>query len=58
VPARATVAELAGLPLAYLSVMEFDTLRDEGIAYAQALLVAQLPTELHLWCQCPPPSSA
>jgi acetyl esterase/lipase len=46
-PARA--AELSGLPPAYLSVMEFDPPRDEGIAYAQALLAADVPVELHLF---------
>ncbi|TDT98029.1 acetyl esterase/lipase [Streptomyces sp. 846.5] len=48
-PARATTAELAGLPPAYISVMEFDPLRDEGIAYAAALLAAGVSTELHLF---------
>lgn len=46
-PARAT--DLGGLPPAYISVMQFDPLRDEGIAYAQALLAAGLQVELHLF---------
>jgi acetyl esterase len=46
-PARAT--DLAGLPPAYLSVAEFDPLRDEGISYASALLQAGVRTELHVF---------
>jgi acetyl esterase len=46
-PARAT--DLSGLPPTYVSVMHFDPLRDEGIAYALALLAADVPVELHLF---------
>ncbi|RKN40431.1 alpha/beta hydrolase [Streptomyces hoynatensis] len=48
-PARAAAGGLAGLPPAYVSVMEFDPLRDEGIDYARTLLAAGVPTELHLF---------
>jgi acetyl esterase/lipase len=44
-PARAE--ELAGLPPAYISTMEFDPLRDEGIEYALKLMQAGVATELH-----------
>lgn len=44
-PARAE--DLSNLPTAYISTMEFDPLRDEGILYALKLMQAGVQTELH-----------
>ncbi len=46
-PARAT--DLSGLPPAYITVMQFDPLRDEGIEYARRLMHAGVHAELHAY---------
>jgi acetyl esterase len=45
--APARMADLAGLPPAYITTMELDPLRDEGIGYATRLLEAGVSVELH-----------
>jgi len=44
-PSRAK--DLRGLPRTYISTMEFDPLRDEGILYALKLMQEGVQTELH-----------
>lgn len=41
--------DLTGLPPAFISVCEFDPLRDEGLDYGRRLLEAGVTTELHLY---------
>ncbi|HWD88345.1 MAG TPA: alpha/beta hydrolase [Mucilaginibacter sp.] len=50
-PARLT--DFAGLPPAYIETGELDIFRDEDIAYAQHLLKAGVPVELHVHSGAP-----
>ena len=47
--APARMQKLDGLPPAYISVAEFDPLRDEGLRYGMRLLEAGVPVELHCY---------
>ena len=48
-PARATAAELAGLPPCFITVGSLDLFRDEDIHYARTLQDAGVPTEIHVY---------
>ena len=50
-PARAS--DLSALPPTYIDVGDLDVFRDEDIAYAQRLIAAGVPTELHVHPGCP-----
>ena len=45
--APARVTDVTGLPPTYISTMEFDPLRDEGVQFAVRLMQAGVQTELH-----------
>jgi acetyl esterase/lipase len=47
--AAARATDLHGLPPAYIAVGDLDLFLDENITYAQRLLAAGVPTELHVY---------
>ena len=47
--AAARATDLHGLPPAYIAVGDLDLFVDENISYAQRLLAAGVPTELHVY---------
>jgi len=48
IAAPARLDNFAGLPPAYIEVGNLDIFRDEDIRYAQQLLTAGVPVELHV----------
>jgi acetyl esterase/lipase len=46
-PARASVTDLAGLPPTWMCAYQLDPTRDEVLRFADRLLQADVPTELH-----------
>ena len=48
VAAPARVADVSGLPPAYVEVGELDIFRDEDVTYARRLMHAAIPVELHV----------
>src|SRR5260370_9664383 len=47
--AAARATNLSRLPPAYVAVGQYDVFRDEDITYAQRLLSADIPVELHVY---------
>jgi acetyl esterase/lipase len=47
--AAARATDLTGLPPAYIPVGDLDLFLDENVSYAQRLLAAGVPTELHVY---------
>ncbi|MFF2552233.1 alpha/beta hydrolase [Nocardia sp. NPDC058058] len=47
--ANPMIADLTGLPPAYIASAEFDPLRDEDETYGRLLRDAGVPTEIHRW---------
>jgi len=48
-PARAEPADLHGVPACYIVVGSVDLFREENVHYAEKLLDASVPTELHVY---------
>jgi acetyl esterase len=50
-PARATVADLVGLPPTFVAAYQVDPTRDEGLDYARLLIQAGVPTDVRHYAQ-------